>query len=564
MSRFLSCVSRSNIILVMLINAALARSEVVINEIYYDHPGYDDGWEYIELYNNGGGEVTVGVCILNLIDGASGSCRELWSSENPISISPGNFLLISGEHYGPPDNLLLRGRVENGPDAVCLIMDGFVSDLVGYGDLDSPDMYESKPAIDTQAGYGLSRRPDGADSDTNFVDFTPRPPTPGKANFFNHDVEIRFAECFVLPCRGRKWKLLVQVYNCGLKHFTGSAGIDIGAKTEGELYQLGSESVYLDMEPSGSEIFELSAGDWHESTAEVKLSLLSEEDMNKDNNLVVRDIVFSPSIMVVNEIMYKPRKGGSEWIELYNTSQKPVDLNSWWISDSRMNRKVITDSSLILREGDFLILAQYPGRLSEFDCGSVVIGVKGGWPILNNGGSDSPADAVMIFNCEGVLVERVQYHDMSVGERGRSIERYDVNCCSDPGEEIWHRCGDMEGSTPGRANSVYSEGTERSDGFSISPNPFCPNVDSSLLISSSLRGGEKGFMVRIFDMAGFEVRNVFSEMGGAKYFSCRWDGRSWKGDIVPTGLYICVVEFVKSGGVVCRREKKCVAVNSGG
>jgi len=50
----------------------------------------------------------------------------------------------------------------------------------------------------------------------------------------------------------------------------------------------------------------------------------------------------------------------------------------------------------------------------------------------------------------------------------------------------------------------------------------------------------------------------------AAVFSAVWDGRSASGGIVPTGLYICVVEFMAPGGGVCRREKRCIAVSDGG
>ena len=82
-------------------------------------------------------------------------------------------------------------------------------------------------------------------------------------------------------------------------------------------------------------------------------------------------------------------------------------------------------------------------------------------------------------------------------------------------------------------------------------------------ITFSLDRGESGALVRIFDLNGYEVRRLFGEEGGARRFSCRWDGCREGSAVVSAGLYICLVEFIGQGGGVCRREKCCIAVASG-
>ena len=72
--------------------------------------------------------------------------------------------------------------------------------------------------------------------------------------------------------------------------------------------------------------------------------------------------------------------------------------------------------------------------------------------------------------------------------------------------------------------------------------------------------GETGLLVRVFDIDGREIARLFGEENGARAFSCEWDGRADDGEELPTGLYICVVEFVTQGGGVCRREKRCIAL----
>ncbi len=563
------CRFRIVVILIIVLNLYSVfprpvHSEIVINEVYYDHPGYDRGWEYIELYNNGAVMVEVSGCRLELIDGRSGDFRTLWESNGPVALPAGQCLLIPGENYHPPEEMLLRGRVENGPDAVCLLVEGHVEDLVGYGDLDSPSHYEGRPAILTGEGFSLSRKPDGADTGINYADFVVEEPSPGRANFFDLDIGVYFKKSYLLPCRGRLWDIEVEFHNRGLKEFRKAVGVDLFIISEVESLRCGGRSISLNLKPGGVETANVSGSAVQVSNAEVEIRLRGEGDMNGWNDCARRRVYFSPGPLIVNEIMYNPGPYGSEWIELYNISSRSVDLSSWSISDSRMNRKSITSRRVILESGGFLVLARYPDQLEGRVAGAMLMGVEEGWPILNNqGGEGIPADAVMLYR-DGVLAEMVWFSDLSEGRRGYSVERYRVDCCSTGGGEIWHRCSAAEGSTPGRSNSVYSEEAEYSGGLNLLPNPFCPDRDGSLLISGRMRDGENGFSVRIFDMSGFEVRNLFGESGGARCFSCRWDGKSSSGKDVPTGLYICVVEYMKSGGMVCRREKMCVAVQSPG
>jgi hypothetical protein len=80
------------------------------------------------------------------------------------------------------------------------------------------------------------------------------------------------------------------------------------------------------------------------------------------------------------------------------------------------------------------------------------------------------------------------------------------------------------------------------------------------VITAALEEGETGLMVRIFNLDGLEIRRIFGENGGARVLSCRWDGRMNEGSLARTGLYVCLVEFVRTGGGVCRKEKTCIAV----
>jgi hypothetical protein len=189
-----------------------------------------------------------------------------------------------------------------------------------------------------------------------------------------------------------------------------------------------------------------------------------------------------------------------------------------------------------------------------------VISPEGGWPWLNDSDSDDLADLIELRDADGVLRERVEYRDLLSGERGRSLERFSLYVCSDYPGGLWHRCLAPGGSTPGADNSTGYAGELPVESLDIDPNPFAPEIHGLATITGTATEEESGFFVRIFSMDGREVTRLYAEEGGAKIFSCSWDGRDMDGDMVDTGLYICVVEYSRTGGGVCRREKKGIAV----
>jgi hypothetical protein len=552
----------SVLLLVVLSCGALpCGARVVINEVYYDHPGKDEGWEFVEIHNAGDEPLDLSLWSLEFLDGASLRRTTVWTAPPGIVIAPGEFLCIAGSARNPAPGLLLKGTLGNGPDAVRLISSSGVADLVGYGACASSDLYESSPACAVAAGSSLARRPDGYDSDANGTDFVASAPTPGRRNFFQRDIGLRFAGDGSLPCRGARFPVRVMVDNHGLSPFTGGASILTEVNAGGASSSARSE-LGLDLAVSATDSFDLMLDAPPADRFLVRAYFDEAPDENPSDDSALVSVASSPGVIVINEIMYRPGEGMSEWIELENRSAEECNLASWTICDATGSRRLISTGDFMVARGAFAILAKDSAAFArEFPaCAASVKSLEDGWPSLNDADRGDVADIVALRDRLGVLVERISYRDLLGLERGRSIERISPDVCGDRDGGIWHRCAARSGATPGRENSALIEGMPRRHGIAVSPNPLCLSRDRFAAITGDLGEGESGFLIRIFDLAGREVRRIFGEIGGARVFSCRWDGRANDNSLVRTGLYVCCVEFVGTGGGVCRREKECVAV----
>jgi predicted extracellular nuclease len=165
--------------------------DLVINEIDYDQPGTDAA-EFIEIRNNGDTSVDLTGWALELVNGTGGGAA-LYST---IDLS--GFNLVAGGYFvvcanastvancdldvSPDTNLIQNGA----PDAVGLRFNGELIDAVSYeGDTGAPYTEGSGAGLvddGANADEGISRCPDGVDTDQNSVDFVLTGITPGSEN----------------------------------------------------------------------------------------------------------------------------------------------------------------------------------------------------------------------------------------------------------------------------------------------------------------------------------------------------------------------------------------------
>ncbi|MDD4856677.1 MAG: lamin tail domain-containing protein [Candidatus Krumholzibacteria bacterium] len=534
---------------------------VVINEVYYDHPGKDSGWEFVELYNASEDTCDLDGWSLEFLDGASLGKTTIWSAGSGTRVGPGEFLCIAGSLRDPAPALLLDGTLGNGPDAVRLVSPSGVADLVGYGACSSSDLYETNPAADVAAGSSLARKPDGFDSDRNDADFVASSPTPGRRNFFLHDVSVGL-EAAALPCRGYPFSMRIVIENRGIEPFEARLSIVAETVERGSVVFSKLLALAVDLAPCAADSAAVSFIAPEALRFEIQVRLEGAPDENPANDTAAVSLASSPGAIVINEIMYRPDEGMSEWIELKNGSPEACDLGSWTICDATGSKRLVSAGDFPIPPGGLAILARDSSSfMREFPaCRAPVRGLVGALPSLNDSEVDGVADIVELFDSEGVLVERIAYGALIGSERGRSIERISADVCSARSGGIWHRCAAPTGSTPGEENSTRVETMRDGKGIVISPNPFCLRRDGEASITGKRARDETGFLVRVFSLEGFEVRRIFGEREGSLEFSCRWDGRANDGSCVRTGLYVCLVEFTGAGGGVCRKEKTCIAV----
>ncbi len=173
--------------LVLLGASREARAQLVINEIDYDQPSTDTA-EFIELENVGSTVEDLSAYSLRLVNGANNTVYATYPLP-PVNLEPGAYFVVCANaanvpncnHDVSPDtNLIQNGN----PDAVALLLGSQIVDTISYGGA-VPGYTEGGAATtdsSSLAEQGLSRCPDGGDTQNNATDFAFRPISPGEAN----------------------------------------------------------------------------------------------------------------------------------------------------------------------------------------------------------------------------------------------------------------------------------------------------------------------------------------------------------------------------------------------
>ncbi len=172
-------------------------STIVINEVDYDQPGTDAA-EFIELKNISGSPIDLTDWTVELVNGTGGGATIYKTIPLPsVNLAAGDYFVICGNaanvgncdlDVSPNTNLIQNGA----PDAIGLRNPaGDLVDAVSYeGDTGAPYTEGSgtglqDPGTSGNDNIGISRFPDGTDTDQNNVDFVSSCITPGETNIGN-------------------------------------------------------------------------------------------------------------------------------------------------------------------------------------------------------------------------------------------------------------------------------------------------------------------------------------------------------------------------------------------
>lgn len=269
--------------------------------------------------------------------------------------------------------------------------------------------------------------------------------------------------------------------------------------------------------------------------------------------------------VLVNEILYEPKSGGAEFIELYNPTDTAIDLRGWKLHDRptssgadtlQVRSSIIDAHQFVVLAWDSVLVEKYPELRASANTEIVHPGLS-----LNSDG-----DAIVLRDPNGEIIDSLEYsphwHDKSLSSsKGISLEKIRPSFHSNESSS-WSSCGNLErGATPGRQNSL-AEIPPSSDTLRATPNPFSPGSVRSAytLISFTLASQRSSVNATIYSLDGLPVRQLLNTTYTAHEGAIIWNGKDEAGFNVPPGGYVLVMEYTDSTTGKVSQAKLLLAV----
>lgn len=275
--------------------------------------------------------------------------------------------------------------------------------------------------------------------------------------------------------------------------------------------------------------------------------------------------------VIINEVLPHPYTGSSRFIELYNRSDKVLDIKdlALLVSDTGAcsgpeGATPVTEESYLMFPFDFVALCKDQKEVKELYYTSRpkhFLEISS-FPQMKNG-----SGAIrLIRSRDEELIDGMDYHTgmhypLLSSEEGVSLERISPDGASyDPSN--WHSAGENRGfATPAYENSQWLDPTASEEMVSLIPPLFSPDNDGhDDVVSLHLSLDEAGFQasVVVFDASGRIVKRLVSCMLLGMENDILWDGIRDDGLKASMGIYLVQIELTQPDGRVKRIRKPLV------
>ena len=277
-----------------------------------------------------------------------------------------------------------------------------------------------------------------------------------------------------------------------------------------------------------------------------------------------------PNDIVINEILFNPLVGGYDFVEIYNRSNKTLDLSKLLIAtydDVDMDFSdvvnittggflIFPEEYYVLTENTLVVKEQYITTNSD-----AFIQVKN-LPSYND-----DKGRVILLDLWQNPIDNFEYKDemhfpLLATNEGVSLERINFDRATDD-KTNWHSASELVGfATPAYENSQYMESSEIPDEVKIEPEVFSPDNDGfEDFTNIQFTFNEPGYVanIKIFDSRGRLIRYLTNNQLLGINGVITWDGLDENNQKAPVGIYVIFIEVFDMEGNI-KQFKKSVVV----
>ena len=263
--------------------------------------------------------------------------------------------------------------------------------------------------------------------------------------------------------------------------------------------------------------------------------------------------------IIINEILPEPFPDGSEYIELFNRSERDLSLADVCISTRKSDGSLntiypLSDYEELLESGGYLLISKsLDGVRAFYDVSDESHTLECKLPVLANTG----ASVVLYRISSKMIIDEVTYspkwHSVPSSKRkGVALERINPAGASQSASNWTSAASVADYGTPGRPNSQYAEETDATGNESISIQKIQPSGPYAI----TYRLDKPGYSARgwVFDIIGRKTALLVDNESLGTAGTIEWNGHAFNGNPVEKGVYIMYLELWHPDGDILRKK----------
>ncbi len=267
--------------------------------------------------------------------------------------------------------------------------------------------------------------------------------------------------------------------------------------------------------------------------------------------------------LVFNELMFAPFPLAEEFVEIYNQSEKYIDLKQWQIHRSTEDGEALSEASHIINPNEYLVLTRDKNQLmaSYPKVPSKSVLETTSLPNLPN-----DEGTLLLITDSGVISDSLYYsdemhHPLLEDNQGVSLER--VSQIEETNKSMnWQSAASNVGfATPGESNSHQRDSEGILGEVLIDPPVFEPgnngHIDFAYIHYDFNLLGPIANVV-IYNLRGVPIKFLAQNELIANKGFFTWDGTDEENQKVNIGPYIILFEVFDTTGIVNTFKKKVV------
>lgn len=262
----------------------------------------------------------------------------------------------------------------------------------------------------------------------------------------------------------------------------------------------------------------------------------------------------APGDIVINEVLFDPRSGGVDFVEVYNVSDKYINFRFWFTSNDPLNEVLVPLSiaNNILPPSEIAVFTVIPDILKDqYPQGDFDKVFLAPLPTMPN-----TEGRIAFISADTMLIDAFDYTDdlhsnLLNDVDGVSLERVSVATPTGNASN-WQSASSAVGfATPGKPNSQARLPGAPATTIQIEPKVFIPGTNNSFTTISYQDDQAGSFAsVIIYDVDGRVVKQLAqNELLAANGFFT-WDGTDESGNKARTGIYVVYFELYNATGEV--------------